>query len=170
MASEEKITQIIIHVILFLSQNKYECRYELGNWTKLTWNTKLYNNNQKISNMLQLPYTFNFICSSFISETVKITHDTYIFYEHNISNFKKMWNIYPSQLKCLSSPLLDKLYYASCCHFNISLWRLLFLTNSPLRPVHYLQQHNSWKFIKWPNLQHHGIIWEANEEVLAFLL
>lgn len=29
------------------------------------------------------------LCSSFISETVKITHDTYIFYEHNISNFKK---------------------------------------------------------------------------------
>lgn len=39
--------------------------------------------------MLQLPYTSNFICSSFISETVKITHDTHIFYEHNISNFKK---------------------------------------------------------------------------------
>lgn len=39
--------------------------------------------------MLQLPYTSNFICSSFISETVKITHDTYIFYEYNISNFKK---------------------------------------------------------------------------------
>lgn len=38
--------------------------------------------------MLQLPYTFNFICSSFISETVKITHDAHIFYEHNISILK----------------------------------------------------------------------------------
>lgn len=110
MASEEKITQIIIHVILFLSQNKYECRYELGNWTKLTWNTKIYNNkNQKISNMLQLPYTSNLICSSFISETVKITHDTHIFYKHNISNFKKCetfiqvnWNVWVA------------LYWTSC--------------------------------------------------------
>lgn len=128
MASEEKITQIIIHVILFLSQNKYECRYELGNWTKLTWNTKLYNNkNQKISNMLQLPYTFNLICSSFISETVKITHDTYIFYEHNISNFKKCetfiqvnWNVWVALYwtSCITLVVATLIFHCGGCCFS----------------------------------------------------
>lgn len=123
----KKITQIIIHVILFLSQNKYECRYELGNWTKLTWNTKLYNNNQKISNMLQLPYTFNLICSSFISETVKITHDTHIFYEHNISNFKKCetfiqvnWNVWVALYwtSCITLVVATLIFHCGGCCFS----------------------------------------------------
>lgn len=123
-----KITQIIIHVILFLSQNKYECRYELGNWTKLTWNTKIYNNkNQKISNMLQLPYTSNFICSSFISETVKITHDTHIFYEHNISNFKKCetfiqvnWNVWVALYwtSCITLVVATLIFHCGGCCFS----------------------------------------------------
>lgn len=101
--------------------------YELGNWTKLTWNTKLYNNNQKISNMLQLPYTSNFICSSFISETVKITHDTYIFYEHNISNFKKCetfiqvnWNVWVALYwtSCITLVVATLIFHCGGCCFS----------------------------------------------------